>query len=111
MSKRKQSDTDLAEAPVENVDRAILPASVAKAELSKTASELLEMSRELALATVKRLIDAHQPPGPGEKNHQATALGWPAAIRTPSGCLLAQKKPSHVSLVAFNGHVPWLTLE
>lgn len=71
--------------------------------LSKTSRELLELDRDLALATVEKLTNAYLPPGVGEKNYQSTALGWSAAETTPSGCILCRKKPSHVSPFYYGG--------
>ncbi len=65
-------------------------------KLSVTARELLDVTKEQALRCMQKLIDGHVPLGPDQPGHQPTAKGWAPAIRTPSGCLLAQKAPSRV---------------
>lgn len=69
---------------------------IEKTTISKTARELLELSTELALGALKRLIDG-EVPDPTAKNYQPNSVGWPPAIYTPEGCILVQKPPATVS--------------
>lgn len=43
--------------------------------ISQTVRELLEMSRDLVKATVKRLIEENVPPPPGSHNYEPYILG------------------------------------
>ena len=51
--------------------------------ISRTARELLEMPKDLAKATVKRLVEENVPPLPGTHNYQPHMLGWSKAVNTP----------------------------
>jgi hypothetical protein len=65
---------------------------------SATSLQLLEISPEDARAALNKLIVGVVPPKKGEANYQPNALGYGPAKTNRMGCLLAQKKPSHVSL-------------
>lgn len=85
-SKKRKSITDDVESVTEGPQK----------KISKTAVEFLEITVEQASVALEKLKNGYVPPGPGEKNYQSTALGWGPAIRNAAGCVLVQKKPSHV---------------
>jgi len=61
--------------------------------LSSTAQEFLEITAQLAVSALNKLINAHIPDR-NAKNFQSTEKGWAAAKSNPQGCVLLQKSPS-----------------
>jgi hypothetical protein len=65
--------------------------------ISKTATELSQVSPEQAQAALRKCIDGVVPPRVGELGYQPNAVGWGPAMRTPGGCIICQKPPNTVS--------------
>lgn len=68
-----------------------------KKKISKPAQLLLDSSVADAQQAIENLIAGYDP-DPAQKNFQPSSLNFPPAIRTPTGCVLAQKKPNVCSV-------------
>lgn len=58
---------------------------IKRPKVTKTASELAQVSRNVAQTTVQRLLDGYR---------DKSGASYPAAITNAAGCLLAQKTPN-----------------
>jgi hypothetical protein len=64
-------------------------------KMSKTSSELAEITPDMARASLEKCIAGVVPPRKGQTGYQPNAEGWAPAVYTKCGCILVQKKPSH----------------
>ncbi|RDL36954.1 uncharacterized protein BP5553_04387 [Venustampulla echinocandica] len=68
---------------------------VAQKKISKTASEAKDITREMAITSLQKLVSGYTPPLQGVLGYQPTARGWGPALGNSCGCQLAQKSPNH----------------